>query len=147
MMEQTVKDFVKEQARFDLEDPFRASKVRRLAYDYKMMEMKFQEEISYLKAIREEQSKVISLILSRLNIPGSNTLTTQKELDLEKELQKKSELMNALQAYAENLEKDLDKQKKSNMELQFQIKSAHALIAAMKPISQPVEEEPKDGLD
>lgn len=147
MMEQTVKDFVKEQARFDLEDPFRAGKVRRLAYDYKMMEMKFQEEINYLKAIREEQSRVISLILARLNIPGSNTLTTQKELELEKELQKKSELMTALQAYAENLEKDLDKEKKSNRELQFQVKSAHALIEAMKPTSRLSEEGQKGETD
>lgn len=145
MTGQSVREFVKEQAKFDPADLFGVGRIRKLAYEYKMLEFKYQGEIDYLHAIRDEQAKAISLLINRVNAAkDGDALMTQKEIDLERELQKKSELLDALQAYAEHLEQDLEQEKNSNQALQFQVKSAHALIEALKTGSNVQEIEVRD---
>lgn len=128
----SVQEFIKSYTRFDLTDPFGVNRIRKLAYEYKMQEFEHAGEVEYLHAIRDEQAKAISLLINKLNSLDPDALTRPREIELETELRKKSDLMDALQAYAEHLEEDLAKERKTNQALQFQVDSAHALIETLK---------------
>lgn len=137
MKEKGVRNFVDSMAKFDLADPFGLGRIRQLAYELKMQEMNLNWEIDRLRGINEDQSRAVMLIVHKLNL---DTDTSSGILNrMETELCKQAETIEALKAYAEDLEAKLKQSNQANRTLRFQYDSAVALIRKLKP-ETPVEE-------
>lgn len=126
-MGKSVREFIDTYAHFNFTDPFGLNRIRRLAYEYKMQEMKLGGEIERLRAINEDQSKAVTLMIRQLDKESNSKEEVLEMQRLIEELRNKTEALEALQAYAEEMEKKIDRLHSENLMLKSQYAAAIAI--------------------
>lgn len=67
MTGKSVREFVEGYAKFSFSDPLGIGRLRELAYSYKMRELALESDLEYQRAVNNEQSKAVSLMVQKLS--------------------------------------------------------------------------------